>query len=103
MGKENTSRMKKLTSVFTDDMNACIFTGSTTVERHHIFGASNRKKSEKHGFVVPLRPDLHPNGVFAGKDAKKIDMKLKTMAQEYYEKHYGTREKFIRVFGKSYL
>ena len=103
MGKENTSRMKKLTSVFTDDMNACIFTGSTTVERHHIFGASNRKKSEKYGFVVPLRPDLHPNGVFAGKDAKTIDLKLKTMAQEYFEQHHGSREDFIRVFGRNYL
>ena len=24
-------------------------------------------------------------------------------AQEYYEKHYGTREEFIRVFGRNYL
>ena len=53
---------KRLTSVFTDDMDRCFFTGSTCVERHHIFGGSNRKLSEKYGFVVPLRPDLHPNG-----------------------------------------
>ena len=95
--------MKKLFSVFTDDMEHCMFTGSAPVERHHIFGASNRKKSEKHGFVVPLRPDLHPNGVFAGKDAKSIDLKLKTMAQEYFEKHYGDRNDFIRLYGRNYL
>ena len=95
--------MKKLFSVFTDDMDHCIFTGSAPVERHHIFGASNRKHSERFGFVVPLRPDLHPNGVFAGKDAKKIDLKLKQMAQEYYESHYGTREEFREIFGKNYL
>ncbi len=94
---------KKLTSVFTDDMDHCFFTGAAPVERHHIYGGSNRKKSEKYGFVVPLRPDLHPNGVFAGPDAKEIDTKLKTMAQEYYEEHYGTREDFRREFGKSYL
>jgi hypothetical protein len=80
-----------------------MFTGCALVERHHIFGASNKKRSEFYGFIAPLRPDLHPNGVFAGKDAKQIDLKLKTMAQEYYEKHYGTREEFRKEFGKSYL
>lgn len=94
---------KRLTSVFTEDMDHCYFTGAAPVERHHIFGGSNRKRSEKYGFVVPLRPDLHPNGVFAGPDAKEIDTKLKTMAQEYYEEHYGTRDDFRREFGKSYL
>ena len=95
--------MKRLFSVFTDDMDHCFFTGYAPVERHHIFGGSNRTKSEKYGFVVPLRPDLHPNGVFAGKDANIIDQKLKKMAQEYYESHYGTREQFRQEFGKSYL
>ena len=94
---------KRLTSVFTEDMDHCYFTGAAPVERHHIFGGINRKRSEEYGFVVPLRPDLHPNGVFAGPDAKEIDTKLKTMAQEYYEEHYGTRDDFRREFGKSYL
>ena len=53
--------MKILWSVFTDDMDHCYFTGSAPVERHHIFGGNpNRKYSEKYGFVIPLRPDLHP-------------------------------------------
>lgn len=94
---------KKLTSVFTDNMDHCLFTGYAPVERHHIFGGNNRKRSEEYGFVVPLRPDLHPNGVFAGADAKLIDKRLKQMAQEYYEEHYGTREQFIAEFGKSVL
>ena len=94
---------QRLTSVFTDDMDRCMFTGATNIERHHIFGGSNRKRSEEYGFIAPLRPDLHPNGVFAGKDAKEVDLKLKTMAQEYYESHYGTREQFIKEFGKSVL
>lgn len=94
---------KKLWSVFTEDLDHCMFTGFAPVERHHIFGASNRKRSEYYGFIAPLRPDLHPNGVFAGAEAKSIDLKLKTMAQEYYEAHYGTREDFRREFGKSYL
>ena len=28
--------MKKLWSIFTDDMDTCIFTGSNVVERHHV-------------------------------------------------------------------
>lgn len=95
--------MKKLWSVFTDDMEHCFYTGSAPVERHHIFGAAYRKKSESYGFVIPLRPDLHPNGACAGKDASDIDNQLKRMAQKYYEAHYGTREEFTKEFGKNYL
>lgn len=94
---------KKLWSVFTDDMDHCYFTGSAPVERHHIFGGANRKNSEKYGFVIPLRPDLHPNGVFAGEDAHRMDINLKQMVQKYFESHYGTREDFRKIFGKSWL
>lgn len=96
---------KRLTSVFTDDMDTCILTGSPYIERHHIFsGNPNRKLSEQYGFVVPLRYDLHPNGARANqKYAKQIDEHLKKMAQTYFEDHYGSREKFISIFGKSWL
>lgn len=95
---------KQLKSVFTDDMDTCIFTASPYVERHHIFGGSYRELSEIFGFVVPVRYDLHPNGVHADpRYRKEIDEYLKKMAQEYFEKHYGTREDFRNIFGKSYL
>ena len=95
--------MKKLWSVFTDDMDHCYFTGYAPVERHHIFGGCNRKNSEKYGFVIPLRPDLHPNGALAGKNSAEIDLQLKQMAQTYFEEHYGTRDDFREIFGKSVL
>lgn len=95
--------MKTLWSIFTEDMDHCMYTGSAPVERHHVFGGSNRNKSETRGFVAPLRPDYHPNGVFAGKYAKEVDLDLKTRCQKYYEEHYGTREDFIKEFGKSWL
>ena len=95
---------KRLTSVFTDDMDHCIFTGSPYVERHHIWGAYNRKNSEYYGFVVPLRYDLHPNGARANpKYAKQIDTYLKEKAQKYFEDNYGSREDFMKIFGKSCL
>lgn len=96
--------MKRLWSVFTDNMDVCFFTGSPMVERHHIFGGANRKRSEQYGFVIPLRCDLHPNGAYADvKQAPQIDQKLKSMAQTYYEEHYGTRHQFINEFGRSWL
>lgn len=95
--------MKKLTSVLTNDLDHCMFTGSGVVERHHVFGAYNKKRSEQYGFIAPLRPDLHPNGVYAGEHAKEVDTYLKQTCQEYYESHYGSREKFIAEFGRSYL
>ena len=95
---------KKLWSVFTNDMDHCVFTGSPYVERHHIFGGANRNISEKYGFVVPLRYDLHPNGVRANpKYAKQIDACLKEGAQQYFEENCGSREDFMKIFGRNYL
>jgi hypothetical protein len=96
---------KRLWSVFTDDMDHCYFTGYAPVERHHIFHHTHQERMlcEKYGFIIPLRQDLHPNGVKAGKQYKEIDDKLKRMAQEYFEEHYGTREEFRQQFFKSNL
>lgn len=94
---------KRLKSAFTEDMDHCYFTGKSPVERHHIFGGAYRKKSEKYNFIVPLSPELHPNGVHAGKDAREIDECLKKMAQLHFESCKGTREEFIKEFGRNYL
>lgn len=96
---------KQLWSVFTDDMDHCYFTGSPYVERHHIWEGRQgyKSKSEKYGFVIPLRYDLHPNGARASQTGRALDIKLKQMAQYYYEEHYGTREEFMQEFGKNYL
>ena len=103
-GGDEISVAKRLTSVFTDDMDHCIFTGSPIVERHHIFGGASRKHSECFGYVVPLRPDYHPNGTQATEYAMtEIDLQLKQMAQRHFEENHGSREDFILYFGKSYL
>ena len=98
---------KRLWSVFTDDMDHCYFTGSPDVERHHIFeGRQGYKvKSERRGFVIPLRYDIHPNGAHFVRTPEnlQIDDKLKCMAQKYYEEHYGSRQEFIAEFGKNNL
>lgn len=98
---------KKLWSVFTEDMDQCYFTGCYEVERHHIFSHTpyQRKMCEHYGFVIPLRPDIHPNGTRFNppEGFKNIDKELKRMAQTYFEDHYGTREQFRIIFFKSWL
>lgn len=98
---------KRLWSTFTDDMNTCIETGSTLVERHHIFYGynGNRDKSEIYGYVIPLRCDLHkfaPGSVHNHPNSG-LDLKYKQMAQRHFEVNNGSRIEFIEKFGKSWL
>lgn len=103
--------MKKLWSIFTDNMNRCIYSGYEDpegtpypqIERHHIFGGAYRKKSEKYGFVAPLHNSYHPNGVNAPEDWKAIDDDLKSRCREYWEENIGTLDEFREEFGGSNL
>lgn len=91
---------KRLWSIFTDDMNRCMYTGEWGVERHHVFHHTAEEKllCEKYGFIAPLKPELHPNGVNAGKYAKEKDRDLRKRCREYYLENYGTEEQFRREF-----
>ena len=92
--------MKRLWSIFTDDMDCCMYTGRYGVERHHVFSHTSRERKlcEKYGFIAPLTPSLHPNGVHAGKDAAKVDKELRQKCREYYIAHYGNEEQFRQDF-----
>lgn len=81
-------------------MDHCIYTGQYGVERHHVYShtSAERRLCEGYGFVAPLRPDLHPNGVHRGGHAQEVDQDLKDRCREYYLKHYGTEEDFNREF-----
>lgn len=106
-----------LKSIFTNDFNKCavtnIYRGARRIEVHHIFGASNRKRSTEYGFVIPLVAEIHPNGSNAsekecmrltGMTLKKLDDSLKQKCQEYYENKLGrSRQQFIDEFGRNYL
>ena len=92
--------MKRLWSIFTDDMDQCMYTGQYGVERHHVFHHTKQEHDlcEEYGFIAPLRPDLHPNGVHRGKHAGEIDKDLRRRCREYYIAHYGTAEQFREEF-----
>ena len=93
-------------SVIQNDLSTCYVTGSINIAIHHIFpGNGRRKKCDKYGFVVALEPRLHnmSNESVHSNPNTGLDLMLKQKAQEYFEKHYGTRTDFVREFGKSYL
>lgn len=91
---------KKLWSIFTDDMDHCMYTGNYGVERHHVFSHTprERKLCEKYGFIAPLSPELHPNGTHRGNGADSVDKDLRRRCKEYYIAHYGNEEQFREEF-----
>lgn len=95
--------IKALKSVMTDDLEHCIITGSDTVHIHHVFAGMNRKNSEKYGFIIPLRPDLHNMSNKGIHFNRELDLIWKRKCQQYFEDNFGTREEFRKVFGKSWL
>ena len=88
-------------SVLTDDLEHCYITGSRGVHIHHIFpGRANRKLSEKHGFIVPLRPDWHNMSNYGVHFNRELDLELKCKCQEWWLQNGRTEEEFRNVFGK---
>ncbi|MCH5210411.1 MAG: hypothetical protein J1F01_05540 [Oscillospiraceae bacterium] len=75
------------------------------LERHHIFGGPNRKKSEKYGLVVYLCGErCHRNGEYAAHRNKDTAAYLHRYGQEKAMKEQGwTVEQFRKVFGRNYL
>ena len=79
--------------------------GMNGLEDHHVFfGHGNRSVSEKYGLKVWLCGHrCHRYGKNAAHQNRETDVYLKRVAQRVYEEKYGTREDFIRDFGRSYL
>lgn len=95
--------MGKTKSVLVDCMDNCVVCGSPYVQVHHVFfGTANRKISDQYGYVVPLCQEHHTGqtGIHFKRD---FDLAVKKQAQEHFEAHFGARNDFIRVFGKSYI
>ena len=93
-------------SIIIDRLDRCLVCHTyQNIEIHHcLHGTANRKLADKYKLIVPLC-NLHhrgTNGVH-GKNGRILDRKLKEQAQKAFEYHYGTREDFIKTFGRSYL
>lgn len=83
----------------------CFITGQTVgLHKHHIYGGSRRKISEREGFWVYLIGQLHilsDDGVH-GKNGHELDLMLKRQCQRTYEQTHS-REAFMALIGKNYL
>lgn len=74
------------------------------LEEHHIFGGSNRKWSEKYGLKVYLCGEkCHRNGPQAVHRNKETNCRIKKAGQRAFEEHFGTREEFMKIFGRNYI
>ncbi len=79
--------------------------GRKQTQEHHVFyGTANRKMSEKYGLKVYLCAEHHtydggPEAVHRNHD---IDIRLKGMAQEVFEKEYQELN-FKTIFGRNYV
>lgn len=91
-------------SIITKDLEHCYICGAThNLESHHVFLSSNRKNSEKYGLTVRLchyHHQDHKAGVHF--DSEFMD-RLHIEGQQAFERCWGSREDFIRIFGRNYL
>lgn len=72
------------------------------LERHHIFGAANRQKSERYGLTVWMCHYHHnepPEGAHYNKDTADL---LHEVGQYAFEQTH-TRKQFLQEFGRNYL
>lgn len=75
------------------------------LDKHHIFGGANRRKSERLGLVVYLcHGSCHLNGARAVHNCRATMDALHEYGQRLAMQTQGwTREEFVAEFGKNYL
>ena len=97
--KNKTTKQKQIEkarfSNYTNNYNKCYYCGNVgTMDLHEVYGGSNRLRSIRMGFVVPLCRICHSN--------EEIIKYLRIKLQKEFEKT-RTREEFIEITGKSYI
>ncbi len=81
----------------------CYFCHTTKgLHKHHIYGASNRKNSEKHGFTVYLCPEHHNMSNDSVHRDTHMNNALKALCQRTFEETH-TREDFMKIIGRNYI
>lgn len=82
----------------------CVVCGTNyNLHRHHIYGASNRKHSEEYGcwcYLCARHHNMSNDGVHF---SKTLNLKLKQQCQRAFEYQVGTREDFLKIFGRNFL
>lgn len=96
-------------SILQDDYTHCFICGRNgngdPLEEHHcISGNPGRKLSEQDGLKVYICGNrCHRNGPKSVHKCRKTADALHRIAQMAWEAKYGTREQFMKRYGKNYL
>lgn len=83
----------------------CLVCGFTyNLHKHHIFeGNGRRQLSEKWGcwcYLCAKHHNMSKGGVHFN---NLLEKRLKQMCQRKWEEQNGSREEFIKIFGRNYL
>jgi hypothetical protein len=100
-GKRNKAKNNPMPTIY----DLCEVCGKPYAHLHEIFfGRGKRQLSIKYRLQKRLCYDHHekPNGDNPHFN-KAIDDEYKREGQQEFERLYGTREDFIRLFGRNYL
>ena len=83
----------------------CLICGTPLgLHRHHIFAGNGRRGiSERRGLWVYLCSYHHNMGPYSVHNNRALDLKLRQMGQQAWEREYGSREDFIKEMGRSWL
>jgi hypothetical protein len=88
------------------DWEPCFFCKQPSEPPHHAFqGNGRRKLCDKYGLIYHLCSRCHrtgPDNVTDHPFGVK-DMIIKKDAQKKFERDHGSRDDFIRIFGRNYL
>ena len=96
-------------SIIQTDREHCFLCGMNAsleaLDCHHVYGGSNRKKSEKYGLKVYIHHNkCHIFGPDSVHKNAKVNNAVKSVVQKRAMEYYGwSVDDFIRIFGKSYL
>ena len=92
-----------MNSVLQDERRCYVCGTEMGLHKHHVFGASNRSKSEEYGYTVYLcgfHHNLSRSGVHQN---RQLDLFFKELAQKHFEAVHGNRYEFIKTWGRSYF
>ena len=103
LGKKK-KRKKHSNSILNSQKGTCFLCGKhIQTEEHHIFGGANRSLSEEYGLEVHLCMECHRTGKNAVHSNKNTMDYLHRIGQEAFERRIGSKEEFMKIFGRNYL
>ena len=97
--------MRAQTKSIVSNERVCLVCGTPLdLHRHHVYeGIGRRKLSEKYGCWVWLCARHHNMSQLGVHFNHDLDERIKRVCQREWIKRYGTKDDFIKIFGRSYL